>query len=109
MTRTRARAVPRSRIKHGQRRRPLRSRRSLRAARAGSRSAAGRRAARRRRSRAHHRRTAEKSEEIALWAQYEGGIAAIERLAIGLQRSVEGEELLILAERVGIDFDRLRV
>src|SRR5216684_3394386 len=51
----------------------------------------------------------QEAEEISLGRQHEGGIAAVERLAIGLQRAVKSEELLILTKRVGIDLHRLRV
>src|SRR5439155_16850285 len=67
------------------------------------------RSARGGRGRALARPTAEETEEIALRRQHEGGVLAVQRVAIGLQRTVEGEEFLVLAERVGIGLDRLCV
>src|SRR5689334_12962386 len=52
---------------------------------------------------------AEKAEEVPLGGQHERGVLAVKRVAIGLQRAVEGKELLVLPECLGIDLDRLRV
>src|SRR5438132_2190764 len=117
ITSTRASAVPRSRIIRGrarhQRRRPAARQVAGPRRRGSSRlgSGAGRRgrSARRSRGRALARPTAEEAEEIALRGQHEGGVLTVQRVAIGLQRTVEGEELLVLAERVGIGLDRLCV
>src|SRR3546814_7096516 len=49
-------------------------------------------------------------EEVAVRRQHHGGrVAVADRLAIGLHRAVEREELDILAERVGVDLDRVGV
>src|SRR5947207_12087498 len=96
ITRTRATAVPRSRIAEmardpiGSTARPTRRRGAGRRLAAGARRLPG------------PGNAAEEAEEIALGAQDERGAVAVERVAIGLQRAVEGEEFLILAERVGI-------
>src|SRR4029077_19447462 len=65
--------------------------------------------------RAAHRVTAvaaviaEEAEELGVGRQHHGGVAIAERFAIGFHRAVEGEELRVLAEGVGIDLDRGRV
>src|SRR5690349_25071008 len=51
----------------------------------------------------------EEAEELAVRAQDERGILAGQRVAVGLQRAVEGEELLVLAECLGVDLDRLGI
>src|SRR5580692_3644754 len=115
ITSTRASAVPRSRIIRGRARHQRRRSAARQAAgprrRGSSRrgSGAGRRRRAARRGRALSRPAAEEAEEIALRRQHEGGVLAVQRVAIGLQRAVEGEELLVLAERIGIGLDRLRV
>src|SRR5216683_112865 len=50
---------------------------------------------------------AEEAEEIAIRRQDERRVLPAQRLAIGLHRAIKGEEVLILAERIGIDLDRL--
>src|SRR3954447_14099807 len=101
MTSTRASAVPRSFM-------PGAAPRENRA-RSGLRVPVGCHRGRRRRFR---RATlaaaaAEEAEEIAVRRQDERRVLPAERLTIGLHRAVEGEEVLILAEGVGIDLDRL--
>src|SRR5712692_7783024 len=97
ITRTRASPVARSRITRWRRRRNA-LQPSLRRRPSG------------RRGRPRHSRPArEEAEETPLGAQHERRIATVERIAIGLQRAVEGEELLVLAKRVGIELYRLRV
>src|SRR5258705_5572002 len=49
---------------------------------------------------------AEEPEEIAVRRQDQCRVLPAERLAIGLHRAVESEEVLILAEGVGVDLDR---
>ena len=51
----------------------------------------------------------EEAEELAVRRQHEARGAVAQRLAIGLQRAVEVEELGVLAERLGEDADRLGV
>src|ERR1700730_14068648 len=51
--------------------------------------------------------SAEEAEEIAGRRQDHGRVLPAQRLAIGLHRAIEGEEVLILAEGIGIDLDRL--
>src|SRR4051812_48718395 len=112
MTSTRASAVNRSLIiRNGGGRLDLRRRRRaiLRSLRARS-AVAARAVGRWRRSwRSRQRcRRLEEAEETSLRCQDERGVAAVEGLAVGLQRAVEGKEFLVLAERAGIDPHRLR-
>src|SRR5882762_2109294 len=111
MTKTRARAVPKSRISSPAGC-PLAELSSTRGA--GGRSPGG--TARRGRCRGgcptgpgSTRPTAEESEETALRRQDKRCVAAVERFAIGLQRAIKGEELRILPKRVGVDLDRAAI
>src|SRR5260370_8123829 len=117
ITRRRASPVDRSRItRRGGRHAALPARwslirQSLRAcpaARGASRRRGWRRAGRRGRS-GRPLPALQEAEEISFGRQYEGGIAAVERLAIGRKRAVKSEDLLILTKGVGIDLPRLRV
>src|SRR5205823_9871354 len=125
MTSTRASAVPRSRINRGgcvHAAPPHRARRNNGRPRLGSpRRVAGAGAAGRR-VRSSRRRTmrrsgrgglarpaAKEAEEIAFRRQDERGVLAVQRIAIGLQRAIEGKEFFVLPKRIGIDLDRLTV
>ena len=55
------------------------------------------------------RRAIEEAEKLAVRRQHEAGGVVPERSRVGLQRAVEGEEVDVLAERLGKDLDRLRV
>src|SRR5665213_2691548 len=76
-------------------------------------SVRGRRRGRRRRGRrrlgSRARQAVKEAKEAAVGAEHERGVVAVERRPVGLQRAVEGKELPILTERIGIDLDRLRV
>src|SRR5579864_1306270 len=102
ITRTRANPVPRSRITRPDGRRAASPIRLLWLARGGRRRARypGSRSGGCRRHPGRSRPTVEEAEEIAFGRQHEGGIAPIERVAIGLQRAIKCEELLVLPEGV---------
>src|SRR5262249_55761797 len=51
----------------------------------------------------------EEAEEAAVRAQHKRRGTAVQRVAIGLHRAIEGKEFLILPESVGIGFDALRI
>src|SRR6516165_3579417 len=51
----------------------------------------------------------EESEETGIGGEHKRCAMAGERVAIGLHRTIESKELLILAERVSVDTDALRV
>src|SRR6185503_5653039 len=114
ITRTRASPVPKSRIARrvarpvldSTRRSPSGGGTGRRRCRGGGRRGTRWRSAGARRSRGPGP-TAEEAEEIPLRSQHERGVAAVKRLAICLQRSVEGEELLVLAEGVAIELHGL--
>src|SRR5665213_763023 len=100
MTRMRASAVRRSRIGAVAYRRDVKSVRGRRR---------GRRRRGRRRLGSRARQAVKEAKEAAVGAEHERGVVAVERRPVGLQRAVEGKELPILTERIGIDLDRLRV
>src|SRR5437016_3337218 len=105
MTSTRASPVARSRITGAGRR----YRASVGGRSARGRAAGGRRRAARRGAARCAVPAREKAEKTPLGGQHKRGVAAVEALAIGLQRAVEDKELLVLAERVAIELYRLRV
>src|SRR5262249_4267053 len=49
----------------------------------------------------------EEAEEATLGVEDERGRAAVERVAVGLHRTIEGEELLVLPKGVCVDPDAL--
>src|SRR6516165_7363846 len=51
----------------------------------------------------------EEAEETGIGGEHKRCAVAGERVAIGLHRAIESKELLVLAERVGVDSDALRV
>src|SRR5215468_10609127 len=100
MTRTRASAVHRSRIPE-----------EAKAAPAGGSPRSFRRGSRRRWAGGGRPALGvlEEPEEAVARVQHERGRIAVERVAIGLQRTIKGKEFLVLTESVGIDLDRLGV
>src|SRR5437868_7753894 len=51
----------------------------------------------------------EKAEKAAVGGEHKGRGVTIECVAVSLHRAVEGKELLVLPESVGIGFDALRI
>src|SRR4051812_31597778 len=64
---------------------------------------------RRQRRRAAALRSAEEAEELVVGRQHERCVTPVQSRAIGLHRAVEGEEILVLAERVGVGRRRFRL
>src|SRR5580658_9404323 len=55
------------------------------------------------------RRRAEVAEKLAVGRQHEGRVLAAERVLVGLERAVEGEEVLVPPEGVGRDLDAVGI